>query len=560
MANWIWMPEMGPTGQWYDGATNTWGGTDGNVDPNAAAPKNWWDGAGTGTLGAPQGYGLNPTTGKYEQMVKATIPPNPNGPNEASRLWPSEEYMPLSVAQAKGYNWAPIDPKIFENPKNDFDIGGALLQAFAAAMVGGGLTGTLPGIGGSGALTQLPGGQAGFDLLAGTEAAAAPQGALAQLAGGSSYGGATTLLDAPVSAALDMTGFKTPSAPLDFGPAAVDTSAYSWPQPNLLDQAITSGSGTIAGVGGTVGIPGGSMVDLANSANFIPATGAELGVPALPTTPRGSPPINPPVNPSLDPVTGEVITPSTTGGSTPPVDPVTGEVITPPTTGETVPPPPPVDPKLDPVTGEVITDPTTGGTTPTPPNPLDDVWKRILAGTATMEDWLGVLGKAAPGLIGAFGADQQNKTLADLAKRFEDYGAPSRARYEASFAPGFNLANVDGAYKGALDQTSESLLRRLSAQNGNPFGNPGGLIEANKQIVNGTALPALNTYRNQNANTGGLGALAGAYPGMAAGAAGSNSNVWNALGGAASDVLNPKPAPTSLADLYKLINSGSALA
>jgi hypothetical protein len=47
---------------------------------------------------------------------------------------------------------------------------------------------------------------------------------------------------------------------------------------------------------------------------------------------------------------------------------------------------------------------------------------------------------------------------------------------------------------------------------------------------------------------------------MQAAATTSGSNVWNALGGAASDVLNPKPQTTSLADLYKLINSGSALA
>jgi len=181
---------------------------------------------------------------------------------------------------------------------------------------------------------------------------------------------------------------------------------------------------------------------------------------------------------------------------------------------------------------------------------------KILNGTATSSDYLDIIGRAAPGLLGAYASNQQTNAMTDLANKFSEYGAPSRARYEASMTPGFDPTSIAG-YQGALDTASQSILRKLSAQNGNPFGNPGGLIEANKQIVAGTALPAIQQYQNQNANTGGLGALAAAYPSTQQAATQSGANVYNALGSAVGNVVNPpQTASQSLADIYKLINSG----
>lgn len=181
---------------------------------------------------------------------------------------------------------------------------------------------------------------------------------------------------------------------------------------------------------------------------------------------------------------------------------------------------------------------------------------KILNGTATSSDYLDIIGRAAPGLLGAYASNQQTNAMTDLANKFSEYGAPSRARYEASMTPGFDPTSIAG-YQGALDTASQSILRKLSATGGNPYGNPGGLIEANKQIVSGTAMPIIQNYQNQNANTGGLGALAAAYPSTQAAATQSGSNVYNALGNAAGEAFNPKQTPAqSLADIYKLINSG----
>ena len=170
------------------------------------------------------------------------------------------------------------------------------------------------------------------------------------------------------------------------------------------------------------------------------------------------------------------------------------------------------------------------------------------------------LGRAIPGLLGAYAASKQADATKDLAARedarireFMAYGAPSRDRYEASFAPGFDIGK-DPALQGAMDTTSDTLLRRLSANGGNPFGNPGGLIEANKSVLDSVALPYLQNYRKQNASTGGYGAFnttaagGGNSNALNLAGVGSDTNVWNALGSSASSVFNP---PSSLEELLK---------
>ena len=112
--------------------------------------------------------------------------------------------------------------------------------------------------------------------------------------------------------------------------------------------------------------------------------------------------------------------------------------------------------------------------------------------------------------------------------------------------PGFDPMSIPG-YSGALDTASKGILARLSAQGGNPFGNPGGLIDANKQIVAGTAMPAINEYQRQNANAGFGASMNAAIP-LQTAAIGQEGNVLNALGYGLNAVANPQP---TLADMIK---------
>lgn len=179
---------------------------------------------------------------------------------------------------------------------------------------------------------------------------------------------------------------------------------------------------------------------------------------------------------------------------------------------------------------------------------------KLLSGNVGLNDLaslttLGDLGKLGAAGLGYLGSQQQSEDYsnlardlaaredaryADLTKREEqrfntlqgredeaiarqradiDYGrlvgAPSRERYEATYAPNFNVNSLPGL-QGAMDASAQSLLRGLSARGSNPYGNPGGLAEVQNYITGNVALPELNRYRTLNAQTGGYGNYAGA--------------------------------------------------
>jgi hypothetical protein len=175
---------------------------------------------------------------------------------------------------------------------------------------------------------------------------------------------------------------------------------------------------------------------------------------------------------------------------------------------------------------------------------------RILDGTATTADWLSVGGNLGATGLGVLGSRNQANAYNNLASQYTAFGAPSRSRYEASMTPGFDPMSIPG-YSGAVDTASRGILARLAASGGNPWGNPGGLIEANRQIISGTALPAIQQYQNQNAATGGYGAFNTAAPAAASAAIGARGNVYNAVGGGLAGLLNPQP---SLIDTLRALN------
>ena len=198
--------------------------------------------------------------------------------------------------------------------------------------------------------------------------------------------------------------------------------------------------------------------------------------------------------------------------------------------------------------------------------------KNILDNGGSVDDWLNIAGKAAPGLIGAFAANEQADAIRDVGgkedariREFMTFGAPSRERYEASFAPGFDITS-DPALRGAMDTTTDTLLRRLSASGGNPYGNPGGLMEAEKYVMGNVALPYLQNYRNQNASTGGYGAFnttaAGGGDTTKLNLAGINADagMWGGLGDAASSVFTPRSSLDQLLKQLKGYGLGTSLA
>ena len=166
---------------------------------------------------------------------------------------------------------------------------------------------------------------------------------------------------------------------------------------------------------------------------------------------------------------------------------------------------------------------------------------RILDGSATTADWLSVGGNLGSTALGVAGSRNAANAYGNLADQYMQFGAPSRARYEASMTPGFDPSTIPG-YSGAVDTASRGILARLAATGGNPWGNPGGLIEANRQIISGTALPAIEAYQRMNAGTGGYAGFNAAAPGMATNQIGAQGGVYNAVGSGLAGLLNPQPS------------------
>lgn len=171
---------------------------------------------------------------------------------------------------------------------------------------------------------------------------------------------------------------------------------------------------------------------------------------------------------------------------------------------------------------------------------------RVLNGTATGADWLELAGRLGPAALGAFASGQQADAFGDLSDRYMAIGAPSRARFEGSFAPGFSMADEPG-YSDALDQTTKSFLHKASI-GGNPADSPNAWAETLKGVNSTFAFPALNEYRRLNAGAGGLAALTSAAPAAASSAIGAEKGIYDSIGVGAADVFNP---PKSLDEILR---------
>lgn len=159
------------------------------------------------------------------------------------------------------------------------------------------------------------------------------------------------------------------------------------------------------------------------------------------------------------------------------------------------------------------------------------------APTGESSSLLGILGKLAPSLLGAYASNQQTNALTDLAKKYQDFGAPYRQQLADITANPDNFYNSLGAQK-----ATDSVLHKLSI-GGNPSGSP-----YKQQLAIDSLWNEYGKERDRLAGFGGLTNYNAAAPNLEAQAIGQNANMWNAVGAGMNDIFNPKPA---LPDLLK---------
>lgn len=174
------------------------------------------------------------------------------------------------------------------------------------------------------------------------------------------------------------------------------------------------------------------------------------------------------------------------------------------------------------------------------------IWDRLANGTATAADWMQLFGTLGAAGIDYSASDKASERLDALARDYMALGAPSRARYEASFDPNFNPSSMAG-FDAALDTSANSLARAMSVK-GNPFGNPAAQAEIMKYVTGNVALPAISDYRRVNAGAGGLAALTSAAPNVATAGITADAGKYDALGGALGDLTNQR---RNAMDLYR---------
>ncbi len=174
----------------------------------------------------------------------------------------------------------------------------------------------------------------------------------------------------------------------------------------------------------------------------------------------------------------------------------------------------------------------------------------LLGGNGTGNDWMRLLGILGSTGLGIAGANAQTDAMKEMQDKYLALGAPYRSRLQSSYEPGFDMAKQDPAFQGALDQASNSVLKGLSTK-GNPFDNPGGLMEANKYVTQNVALPQLNTYRSQLGSFGQLGVNTAGTAGLSA--AQGAGGVYDALGAGLAGLTQPQ---NDLSALLKQLNGG----
>lgn len=174
---------------------------------------------------------------------------------------------------------------------------------------------------------------------------------------------------------------------------------------------------------------------------------------------------------------------------------------------------------------------------------------RLLNGDASTQDWMKLLTSLGSTGLGLAGANAQTGALNDVYDKQMALGAPSRARFEGSFAPGFNLATGDPGFQQALATSGDVATRAAGAKYGNPAESPGAMAEIQKYILGSTYLPQLNTYRSQNLTGGQLGTNTAGT--AALGGAQASGGMYNALGSGLAQLTAPD---NSLASLMKQLN------
>jgi hypothetical protein len=163
------------------------------------------------------------------------------------------------------------------------------------------------------------------------------------------------------------------------------------------------------------------------------------------------------------------------------------------------------------------------------------------------DEWLRMLMRGAPGLLGALGSASQAEDFEDLANQYSHMGAPYRSKLQELYGNPQAFLNSPEV-RVPIQQGTDMLARSLSVK-----GNPAGSGNALQELQNYTSNQLFSRLGQEKDRLGGFGGLTQynqAAPQMAQSALAAQGNIYGDLGGAAADIFNP-PKRYTLQDLMR---------
>ncbi len=174
---------------------------------------------------------------------------------------------------------------------------------------------------------------------------------------------------------------------------------------------------------------------------------------------------------------------------------------------------------------------------------------RLLGLTQEQADLLSLGGTAGKMILDWIAGDEAQGTLEDYLNRQQAGSAPSLARFNESFAPGFTVPGSDER----LARRWDIGLRQGSARAGNVMDNPGVLAQINRDIALDTQLPELQEYRRVNLAGSGIANMNAAAPQMTLASIANQGNTYGSMGYGLGELLNQaKPQQPT----FKFVNGG----
>ena len=167
----------------------------------------------------------------------------------------------------------------------------------------------------------------------------------------------------------------------------------------------------------------------------------------------------------------------------------------------------------------------------------DNTYAKILRGEGTIDDYVKVIGKIGPSLLGYAGAGQQADSYGRLGNQFLNLGAPYRKRLADLYANPDSFLQSNEVQK-PVQMASDIMARSLSAKTGNPWGS-GNAMQQLQSFSADQLFGKLGQEKDRLGQLGGISTLTSYSPQFLSNGIRSEGQQYDAIGAGVANVFDP---------------------